>query len=173
MQTVKIDPTPLNDKRIQVRVIEGSLKSGGIFSASYLLFTVVVEPVGWKIQRKDQDFYFLRKILLKEFPYMIIPPLPIKKKKETDKSIRRREKYLSRFMQAIMRSEDLKSCQFLIQWLTNDDPKEFPKVMKSAEKQKQLKGMSVVSSFQGKVPTQMISNSAVFCSKMNDFIDSY
>lgn len=109
VQTVKIDPTPLNDKRIQVRVIDGSLKSGGIFSASYLLFTVVVEPIGWKIQRKDQDFYFLRKILLKEFPYMIIPPLPIKKKKETDKSIRRREKYLSRFMQAIMRSEDLKS----------------------------------------------------------------
>jgi hypothetical protein len=37
-------------------------------------------------------------MLLKEFPYMIVPPLPIKKKKETDKSIRRREKYLTRFM---------------------------------------------------------------------------
>ena len=134
VNTVKIEPTALNDKRINVRVLEGSLKSGGIFSASYLLFTVVVDPLGWKIQRKDQDFYFLRKMLLKEFPYMIVPPLPAKKKKETDKSIRRREKYLSRFMQGIMRSEDLKSSQFLVQWLTNDDPKEFPKVMKMAEK---------------------------------------
>lgn len=40
----------------------------------------------------------LRKILLKEFPYMIIPPLPAKKKKESEKFIRRREKYLLRFM---------------------------------------------------------------------------
>lgn len=33
--------------------------------------------------------------------------------------------------------------------------------------------MNAVRSMQGKVPTQMISNSAVFCSKMNDFIESY
>ena len=98
VQVQKIEPTSLNDKRISIRVIDGSLKSGGIFSASYLIFSIVVDPVGWKIQRKDQDFYFLRKMLLKEFPYMIIPPLPVKKKKESDKSIKRREKYLSRFM---------------------------------------------------------------------------
>lgn len=33
--------------------------------------------------------------------------------------------------------------------------------------------MNVVKSMEGRVPTQMISNSAIFCSKMNDFIDSY
>ena len=135
-----------------MRVLEGSIKSGGIFSASYLLFTIQVDPIGWKIQRKDQDFYFLRKMLLKEFPYIIIPPLPTKKKKETEKSIKRREIYLTRFMQGIMRSEELKSCQFLVQWLTNDDPKDFPKVMKNAEKAKVLKGMEIIKSLQGKVP---------------------
>ena len=72
-----------------------------------------------------------------------------------------------------MRSEELKSSQFLIQWLTNDDPKDFPKIMKAAEKTKQAKGMDAVKSFIGKTPSQMISNSSVFCSKMNDFIDSY
>lgn len=35
------------------------------------------------------------------------------------------------------------------------------------------KGMEHVQSLQGRVPGQMISNSAVFCSKMTDFIDSY
>jgi hypothetical protein len=29
---------------------------------------------------------------------MIIPPLPLKKKKESEKSIRRREKYFTRFL---------------------------------------------------------------------------
>ena len=33
--------------------------------------------------------------------------------------------------------------------------------------------MENIKSLQGKVPAQMVSNSAVFCSKMTDFIDSY
>jgi len=33
--------------------------------------------------------------------------------------------------------------------------------------------MDNYKSLQGRVPAQMISNSAVFCSKMTDFIDSY
>lgn len=70
-------------------------------------------------------------MLLKAFPYVIVPPLPIKKKKETEQSIKRREKYLTRFMQAIMRSEELKSFPFLIEWLTNENVKEFPKAMKA------------------------------------------
>ena len=45
--------------------------------------------------------------------------------------------------------------------------------MKAAEKAKMAQGMDAVQSLQGKVPAQMISNSAVFCSKMTDFIDSY
>ena len=96
--TAALEPTALNNKRIKIKVIEGALKSGGIFSASYLLFKITVDPVGWSIQRKDQDFYFLRKMLLKEFPYLIIPCLPLKKKKETEKSIKKREKYFSRFL---------------------------------------------------------------------------
>lgn len=123
--TASIEPTPLNNRRIQARVTEGTLKAGGLFQSNYLQYTVRVEPLGWSIVRKDQDFYFLRKMLLKNYPYIIIPPLPIKKKKESDKSIRRREKYLSRFMQGIMRCEELKGSAFLIDWLRTDDAKEF------------------------------------------------
>jgi hypothetical protein len=35
-----MEKTALSNKRITARVIEGSLKQGGIFSASYLLFKV-------------------------------------------------------------------------------------------------------------------------------------
>ena len=74
------------------------MKSGGLFSSSYLLYKINTEPEGWKIYRKDQDFYFLRKLLRNLYPYIVIPPLPIKKKKETEKSIRRRERYFTRFL---------------------------------------------------------------------------
>ena len=69
-----------------------------MFSSSYLVFKISVDPLGWSVHRKDQDFYFLRKYLLKMHPYLIIPPLPPKKKKDTEKFIRRRERYLTRFM---------------------------------------------------------------------------
>jgi len=89
--------------------------------------------------------------LLKEFPYIIVPPLPSKKKKETEKSIKRREIYLTKFLQGVMRSEELKSSQFLVSWLTIDDPKDFPKVMKAAEKAKGPVGMDQIRSLQGVV----------------------
>ena len=94
----QMESTDLNGKRISIRVTEGKLMSGGLFAASYLLFRVRTEPVGYSIFRKDQDFYFLRKMITKMFPYMIVPPLPMKKKKESDKSIKRREKYFTRFL---------------------------------------------------------------------------
>jgi hypothetical protein len=95
-------------------------------------------------------------MLLKEFPYLIIPCLPVKKKKESDKSIKKREKYFTRFMQAIMRCEELKSSQFLVQWLTNEDNKDFPKVMKAEEKKKVNKGFEAIKNANGRVPASMI-----------------
>jgi hypothetical protein len=38
--TAVLQPTPLNYKRIQLRVSEGALKSGGLFSASYFLYRI-------------------------------------------------------------------------------------------------------------------------------------
>ena len=136
-------------------------------------YKIQVDPLGWTIYRKDQDFYTLRKMLLKTYPYIIIPPLPMKKKKENEKSINRRAKFLSRFMQGIMRCEELKGSTFLVDWLTEQDAKEFLKIIKKEEKVKFVKGLNNVQSIQGRVPGGMISTSAVFCSKMTDFIDSY
>ena len=45
--------------------------------------------------------------------------------------------------------------------------------MKAEDKSKYVRSMETVVNIQGQVPSQMISNSAVFCSKMTDFIDSY
>lgn len=88
--TAKMIATPLNNKRINIRAADGAVKVGGIFSSSYLHYKIYTEPLGWTVLRKDADFYFLRKILIKNYPYVIVPPLPVKKKKEGEKSIKRR-----------------------------------------------------------------------------------
>lgn len=141
-----IEPTVLNSRRINIRVTEGSLKSGGIFSASYIVYKISVDPLDWTIHRKEADFYVLRKHIVKMFPYKIVPPMPPKKKKEGDRFMRRREKFLTRFLQALCRCDEFKSDPFFVEWLKNDDVKAFEKLKKDIEKQKFLRNMMNVRS---------------------------
>jgi len=53
------------------------------------------------------------------------------------------------------------------------DIKAFAKLNKEEEKRKYVISMQHLISEKGEVQGQMISNSAVFCSKMVDFVDSY
>jgi hypothetical protein len=53
MPCKQIVETQLNGKKIKVRVSEGKLVNGGLFSASYLLFRIKTEPLGLSIFRKD------------------------------------------------------------------------------------------------------------------------
>ena len=87
--------------------------------------------------------------------------------------MRRRERYLSRFLAGLCRSEHFKADPFFQEWLRCNEAKAWTKVCKEAEKQKFLRGMENIQSEQGRVPATMISNSNVFCSKMTDFVDSY
>ena len=96
-----------------MRVYNCEVKKGGFFSSDYLIFQVDTNPVKWGVQRKDSDFYTLRKIMTRQFPHILIPPLPIKLNKWTSKALKKREKHFSRFMAAISRSEELKSSFFL------------------------------------------------------------
>ena len=45
--------------------------------------------------------------------------------------------------------------------------------MKNEDKKRYVRAMTSVVTPTGRFPAQMIQNSAVFCSKMTDFIDSY
>ena len=128
VQCTAYTPTPLNGKRITISARDGAQKAGGLFSSSYLHYKIYTEPVGFVVTRKDEEFYKLRKHLRKHYPYVLIPPLPVIKKKNTEKSIKRRQRFFSRFLQAVCRSEILKSCPYLVDWLKNDDIKEFAKV---------------------------------------------
>ena len=56
------------------------------------MYTVSTEPLGWKVGRKDADFYTLRRILKAQFPQILIPPLPLKSNKMTQKFLTKREK---------------------------------------------------------------------------------
>lgn len=50
-------------------MITGSkLVKGGLFSSSYVSFTIVVKPLGYTVERRFNDFLWLRNILSREYP---------------------------------------------------------------------------------------------------------
>ena len=87
-----IVPTPLSNKKVTLKVTDSEIKKGGFFSSDYVLYTIKTEPLGWLVGRKDVDFYTLRKILKLQFPHILIPPLPAKSNKMTQKALTKREK---------------------------------------------------------------------------------
>jgi hypothetical protein len=122
-------------------VDNGLVKEGGIFSASYMTYNVQTSSpdgsVKYDVRRKDADFFFLRKHLKRSFPHIIIPPCPEKQPKLIADRIKRREKYYSRFLQAIARCEELKSSGFLMCFLSEKDLKIFTNRQKDMEKAKE------------------------------------
>ena len=171
--TAKIVPTDINYHKVTLRVVDSEVRKGGFFSSDYVLYTVTTEPLGWRVGRKDSDFYTLRRILKAQFPHVLIPPLPLKSNKMTQKFLTKREKYFSRFLSSISRSEELKSSICLINFLEIEDLKEFNKANKVFEKTKYGKSINELVTEKGQVGVNMNQNSMVFCSRMNDFTDSY
>lgn len=126
-----------------------------------------------KVQRKDGDFYTLRRFLIKQFPYVVIPPLPLKNTRILDKLLMKRQKQFTRFLQAITRSEVLKSSNFLQGFVGVTDYKQFTAMCKAEEKTKYSRIITDVVNENGRANVKMIQNSAVFASKMGAFIDSH
>ena len=141
-KSIQETQTPLNFKRIDIVVDNGLVKEGGIFSASYMTYKVETSSpdgfVKFEVRRKDADFLFLRKHLKRAYPHIIIPPCPDKQPKLIADRIKRREKYYSRFLQAIARCEELKSNGFLLTFLQEKDLKLFTQKQKEMEKQKEV-----------------------------------
>jgi phage regulator Rha-like protein len=104
---------------------------------------------------------------------MVIPPLPVVTKKMTRKVLDKREKQFQRFLQAIARSEELKSSLFLQSFLNIIDLKEWQKAIKVFEKTKFGKSLHDLVTQDGDAAVTLIQNSSVFATKMQSFADSY
>ena len=103
--------------RTSIKITDHVIKKGGFFSSDYVLYTVQTAPTRWKVERKDNDFYTLRRLIRKEFPHLLVPPLPIKNTKMTLKVLQKRERQFSRFLQALGRAEEIKASKFFIAFL--------------------------------------------------------
>ena len=90
-------------------------KLGGYVKDQSQMITIDTFPMKWRVKRLDSDFQILRDYLLKSYPQTVIPPLPAQKtKKLTARQLTKRQSYYQRFLNAILRSQILKTSKFLV-----------------------------------------------------------
>ena len=80
-----------------------------------------------------------------------MPPLPAKSGRQTEKHIKKQERYYTRFLNAIGRSEELKSSVFFIEFLNQTDEKVYKKDQKNYEKLKFGKSIADLATVKGEV----------------------
>jgi len=84
--------------QIEVKVTESQIKKGGLFSFSYPTYQVSLKPLGWSVRRKETDFIYLWKYLLKIYNNMIIPPLLTLDGKMSQEKLEKKEFYFTKFL---------------------------------------------------------------------------
>ena len=93
-------------------------KLGGYTKEQSQMITIDTFPMKWRVKRLDSDFVILRDFLLRTYPQTVIPPLPSNKiKKLTPRQLVKRQQYYQRFLNAVLRSQVLKTSKFLVAFL--------------------------------------------------------
>ena len=129
----KAEKTILNDKDIKVVIQNPKNSEKSLLTGQFTIYEVCTESMHWLVHRRYSDFDWLRNILSKFFPRILIPPLPGKKvgnRRFEQDFIEKRMKFLQIFMDKIMKNETLKSSEALYAFLSFGDRVQFERKIK-------------------------------------------
>ena len=129
----KAEKTVLNDKEVKVIIQNPKTSEKSLLTTQFTIYEVCTESMHWLVHRRYSDFDWLRTILVKFFPRIMIPPIPGKKvgnRRFEQDFIEKRMKFLQIFIDRIMKNEELKSSEALYAFLSFNDRIQFEKKMK-------------------------------------------
>ena len=129
----KSEKNSLNDKNIKVIIQNPKHSEKSLLSKQYTIYEICTEYMNWLVQRRYSDFDWLRTILCKFYPRILIPPIPGKKvgNRRFEKDfVEKRMKFLQIFIDEIMKNEELKSSEALYAFLSFSDRTQFERKIK-------------------------------------------
>ena len=129
----KLEKTVLNDKEIVVILRNPKASDTTFLQSTYITYEVLTESQQWLVRRRFSDFEWLRTILVKCFPRMVVPPLPGKKignRRFEEDFIQKRMMFLQKFINALRENESFKTSEALIAFLSMIDRGQFDSKMK-------------------------------------------
>ena len=150
----KLEKTQLNDNKLVITVRNPKEMDGGVFGKNYVLYEVQTDPFGWVVLRRFSDFDNLRKLIAKHFPSFYVPPLPNKKmgnRRFDQDFIIKRMKFLNLFINNLVQSENFKSSEILMAFLSYEDRGKFESKFKEYTTQQPSSYVEEYKTLDGKV----------------------
>ena len=129
----KAEKNILNDKNIKVIIQNPKTSEKSLLTSQFTIYEVYTEYAKWLVHRRYSDFDWLRTILCKFYPRILIPPIPGKKvgnRRFEQDFIEKRMKFLQIFIDEIMKNETLKSSEALYAFLSFGDRVQFERKVK-------------------------------------------
>ena len=110
-------------KNLRVIITNSKLIKGGMFSSSYVNYTIVSKPLEYTVERRFSDFYWLRNILSREYPGVYLPPMA---PKTTGRSFEKefldqRHDMLQKFLTLVSEHDELRASIYFSAFLKFSD----------------------------------------------------
>ena len=125
-------------KDIKIEIKDPKKLETKLFSGKSVNYSVVTYPFNYIVERKYSDFNWLRETLFNLYNNILIPKMSYKgkvtKDKHDDNFVKKRMRFLERFINYIIKDETIKTSQILYDFLTIKNYEEFINKKKQYEK---------------------------------------
>lgn len=160
------------DEPAYVEVSEPDATEGGVFSRTHVSYKISVFPVGWEVHRRLSELRWVREALIKQFPQCLIPPLPpsSSKNKLDPIVIKRKQDFMVKFLNCVLKSKLLCSSAFLNSFLKESDPKKIKELKKYLGKIRAPGSLDTHVTEDGKANIAVDRKAIDFCAKFEPFI---
>lgn len=125
------------------------------------------------MQRKDSDFYALRRSLVAKYPYVIVPALMPKQTATSQSEAAKRQQMYNRFLLGISKSEVLKTSKYLVEFLKTTERQAWKFNKKINEKLKFSRKIEDIICAEGQVNVEENKKSQDFCSRIKTIVSQY
>lgn len=118
-----------NKEGIIVKVTSPEKREGGIFSKSYITYSVDTSPFNFHTRKRYSDFLWLRKTLSLVYSHCVMPPLCKKNFSDrfSEALINKRMRSIEKFLQGLLTHPLMKNSEILYDFLSIENDIDFSK----------------------------------------------
>ena len=162
-------PFSKNDN-IQVKLSNPEKISGGIFSKSFIIYTVETKPFDFRTKKRYSDFLWLRNVISLMYANCVIPPLCKKNYVDrfSDILINKRMRSIEKFMNGLLIHPLIKNSQIIFDFLSIQNEEDFNKKKKKYENITSPTTLGEIKSLEGDIKISVSKEKEMYLKNIQD-----
>ena len=158
------------NENIKVKLSNPEKVSGGIFSKSFISYTVETQPFNFKTKKRYSDFLWLRNALSLIYANCVIPPLCKKNYVDrfSDILINKRMRSIEKFMNGLLIHPLIKNSQLLYDFLSTQNEEDFNKLKKKYENVTSPTHIGEIKTLEGDIKISVSKEKEMYLKNIQD-----